>query len=220
MKLKACLLLLLLLAPLCAHAVLCKPLKDLKKQVFSCEQNDYFSEAAILCLEGFEGGAKKKAEAIGLTLFKSGNAQAQSIAGNSLNLEKAQALSALLLVEALARKAEVEDYGRNINFPEDFDNPLIVNHDPEKFLGDSHCYRRAATIHESVLEELEKHIAELKSLQNATAQILEAQKGASLESAGISAKSTKGKGSGEKTIPGTGPSDITGTAEEKTKREK
>ena len=200
------------------NAAFCKPLKDLQAQVLSCDQNDYYLDAAIDCLEGLEKDSVKKFGALGLSPL--GGTQAKSFEDDNLNLGEAKILLASLLFEAQTRKVEIENYGRNINFPEDFDNPEIVNKDPEKFLAGSDCYHRAGVVMESVLEEMEKHIGELKAAQNALARAQRKLKDAGLNSEDRlkAAHGRPGIGSATVPRPKNTNSDITGTEQDKAKQ--
>ncbi|MGZ3653085.1 MAG: hypothetical protein ACXVB9_09400 [Bdellovibrionota bacterium] len=209
---------LLLLTP--AHAKVkgfCKPLKELQAEVLSCDENDHYLDAAIDCLEGLEKDSAKDANALGLAIF-SGGAQAKSFSDGSLNFAQAKGVLAALLLEAQTRKVEIENYGRNVNFPEDFDNPEIVKGEPDKFLAGSECYHRAGTVMESVLQEMEKHIGQIEKAQAEVNKAAAKLKG-DASALGSENTAAHGKGKGTATVPsGTekkSGSDITGTEQEK-----
>lgn len=211
----------LLGAPPALAAGYCRPLAELQKLVLSCDQNDYYLDAAIDCLTGLEKDSVKKADALGLKVFAKGGNQAVSLGEAGVNLSQAKVVLAALLLEAETRKIEVENYGRNVNFPEDFDNPVLVDKHPGKFLAGSDCYHRAGTVMESVLEEIEGHIRQIKSAQAAVTAAQRKLEKADVKSGG-GAKAVSGATPGEGAATGkpaqNGSSDITGTEEEKARK--
>jgi hypothetical protein len=196
---------------------LCKPLSELQKQVENCEQNDYFTEAAILCLESFEG--RVKATAALLNLNTNAGAQSQAFQRTKAELEKSRALAAALIAEGTLRFKEIIAYSKNIAFPEDSDNPEIVGGDFKKFLAGSQCYKRTGAVLESVMENMNKNLKNLKAAE-ASLALAVGEAGAratGLDSGSVPAAAKATKAQGPKRIPSghqkPGVSDVTGVPE-------
>jgi hypothetical protein len=173
----------------------CRPLSDLRKQVQDCEQNDYFAEAGVVCMQNFQERAKTAAASLGLGTDL--NAQNQAEQRTKTDLDRSSKQLGLLILEGAGRMAEILDYSKNILLPEDADSPQFAGPNLRAFLSDSRCYRRAASVLEAVLEDMQRNLSKLKNAQAmlAKASGVAASRSTSLDSAGPgAAKSTRGKG--------------------------
>ena len=216
---------LLLTCPLAHAARYCHAPEELEARVETCDENAYYAEAAVLCVESFKAKVDKAAGRTGKALDKAvgkmKSAQDQNFDTTGNNYQLSEAVLSQLIAEGEARLAEADAYLDEVVFPEDAGEG---GGDASEELKNTSCYQRNVDVIGLVKRDFGKKLAELKAARTAAASLRGVSDGreqnldASLPS-NADVPTTQAAPAG---TPRTGkdyrPSDITGT--EKLKKKK
>ena len=152
--------------PASASARLCADPERVLAKASDCFDNEYISEAAIECVEGFEASVKAATAGMSAAQAKAGAASKDSQAARQQNANVDYRLSAAtltsLLASARAARAETEVYFKSVLEPEDADEPQITGSDIDAFLNEEACYKDNRDVIQSVLDTFDEHIANLE----------------------------------------------------------
>lgn len=193
-----------------------------------CSDNEYVSEAAVLCLEKLEAEIDAAQKAVSAAAA----AHAQADAGTQQSKEQnagadyhfSEATLALLIAHAEKAQAEIVQYDKKVlAMPEDFDEPEITGMDTETYLKSTPCFADNRKVLQNVLLDFDKHISDLQFAKDNSEKL---RGGTQTNAAGLGtvseqkrAKGTHGSGgpkpavdSGKEKVRG---SDITGTRPKK-----
>lgn len=179
MLLRASALLLLVLPTLAEAGFYCTPPDELNQNVEDCTDNDYMSEAAVLCLQKFEKSIKVAQAAVKTTTAAQNAAAKKTQAGKQnnamLNYNFSKATLDSLIAQGKQAQEEVAFYYDDVALPEDTDEPRITGPDLQAFLDSNSCYKDNRDAIAMVLEDFDHHLSELQGardvsqdLENAT----------------------------------------------------
>lgn len=165
--------LLLLFTAESAFASYCASPAAFRPKVQDCDDNEYVAEAAVLCLDKLEAavkGATKDLRTAADKLAVTNNQQTSQTDSSGYYGLSQDKLNALLAAGQAAR-AEVLAYQNEVKWPEDWDNEEITgtsDHDFEEFLASEPCHHDAKTLIDRIVQEIDKHLADLGAVAVAT----------------------------------------------------
>lgn len=153
-----------------AEAAYCRDFKSLKKKVEFCDDNEHYSEAAVLCLQALEKQVAAATKAMDKSLAKPGerSAQKDSLDNTDSNYKLSAATLNVLLAMAKGGAAEVLRYAESLELPEDADNEQITKGDVDGFIMQAECYSRADKVMNKVLGRYLHHILSLERAKAAS----------------------------------------------------
>lgn len=158
--------------PATASARLCADPAQVLARASDCYDNEYVSEAAVSCIEGFEASVKAATAGMSAAQAAAGKASKDSQSARQQNANTDYKLSEAtlnaLLASARAARAETQVYFKNVLEPEDADEPEITGGDIDAFLNDEACYKDNRDVIQSVLDTFDEHIANLEKAKAAS----------------------------------------------------
>lgn len=209
-------------APL-AEAANCHAPAAVDAKVKSCEDNAYFSEAAVMCVERFEKEVQRVTGRMSKALDKGvqamNSAQKANLATTGDSYGVSESTLKALIKKGQASRLEVAAYVPMLSYPEDAEegNPASA-----PLLKESECYQRNRDVLALVdkdfaqkLAELDRTLAAAKGLHGRTDQH-ETGLGAGKAETREKVSGAKGQGAGKARYRGHGPqrtggSDISGS---------
>lgn len=206
----------------------CHNIKELQASVTDCDQNEYFAEAGVLCLEALEAEVKIAKAKLSASMTARNKAtkkaQGKTFDTSEGNYANAASVLAALIVRTQSTIKEVRRFAENLAMPEDADEPEVTGQSLEQYLDSEPCFSESRDVLDNVLTDLNEHLKDLQATQ-ATSQAHElgsAQREAGVGSglSGPLVKSQLGQGNKSSAPLGHGrrPSDISGTEKLKKKR--
>ncbi|RZA09254.1 MAG: hypothetical protein EOP11_02295 [Proteobacteria bacterium] len=217
----------LLLSP-SAQARYCHAPAELSQRVESCQENAYYAEAAVLCVNSYkkkvDEAAGKTGKTLGKSVAKMKSAQDKNFDTTGKGYQISEASLSALITEGEARLAETDAYLDQVVFPEDVGEG---GGDASAELKNTKCYQRNVDVIGLVKKDIQQKIGELKNARTAAASLRgvsdgrETNLGAGMDTP--NAKTEGGKNTGVKLPAYTGEdkrgnSDISGTEDSKKKK--
>lgn len=191
-----------------------------------CMNNEYVSEAAVLCLEKLEGEIQKAkstttvAGAAHLAASRSSQEGREKNAAVDFGFSK-ETLDGLIRHARQAQEEVIYLDQSELVYPEDYDEPEVTGMDTATYLKTTPCYGENHEVITHVLEDFDYYISDLEHARDMAADLLgNSEKNAKgLKAVGkknsISNSSGKGPGSATKNWR---PSDISGTKDKTQKK--
>lgn len=208
------------------YQISCQAAEALKESADSCEDNELYAEAAVICLEQTENLVKEKSEALKKSLEAlrtNSNQQTQKLS-EAQKSYATQEEELLRLIETVKTTSDqIKGYANDIVYPEHWDHEESIT-DYNEFFESEACY---AENRETLFEALEDADIMKSELMDtlALARSLKARStksGAGLDSLSAPAvKSTTGAGAVDQVKNGKSKNDsstITGVEEDKKKQ--
>jgi hypothetical protein len=210
-----------------AQARFCHSPQELESRVETCEENAYYAEAAVLCVEAFKKKVDKvagtTARALDKSIAKMVDAQDKNFDTTGKGYQASEAALSDLIKEGEARLAEADAYLDQVVFPEDAGEG---GGDASEDLNQSICYKRNTDVIGLVKKDFTRKLNELKAARTAAASLRGVSDGRETKLGAGSAKPAKvesGKDTNLK-LPSykgedkRGQSDISGTEDKKNKK--
>lgn len=133
-----------------------------------CKNNEYYSEAAVFCMEKFEKALKQAQNAAKASLAaakaQKGQAGAQKNAMLKYNMSKDVLDS--LINQAKQAQEEVLDYREQLPWGEDADEPATFGGDIDAMLNDEPCHKDNKDFLAEVAEDFDIHLAQLEDARD------------------------------------------------------
>ncbi len=189
-------------------------------QFEDCGDNEYVSEAAILCLQKIEAEVKSAQAVVSTSAAANAARSKKSQTGKQNNAMKDYNFSKETLDTLIARAKGAQDevlaYEPLLKYPEDYNEPEITGMTPEAYLQNTACYQDNRNVLDTVLREMDYVIFDLEHARDVSEDLSGAtnQNQSGLESVNASraAGQTAGKGTAQKKGSSqNSQSDITGT---------
>jgi hypothetical protein len=204
-----------------AHAARqCEDPAVVNARVADSTENEYFAEAAVLCLMKFEKALEvsKATVAAKSAVNAAKDSATQASKQNNAMLDYKLSKDSLdrLIAQAKQAQEETAEYFDSVVWPEDFDEPEITGPDLDAYLNSDPDYKDNRDLIANVLSDFYTYIAELEAARDGSEQLEAATSGnqstmSSLGTSSVSAKPTKAAAPAPTKKDKQRQSDITGT---------
>lgn len=201
-------------------ASFCREPDVVTSHVNDCTENQYVSEAAVLCLKKVRDEVTAAQAAVNAgTAINSANADDNQVGKQqnaSLDYQLSKVALEALILQAKAAQLEVIAYEKLLEKPEDFNEPDITGMNPSAYLKSTPCFQENKQVIRNVAEDIDYIIFDLEHARDIGDNLGAASQGNKTNMDSV----TSGKASDKKIRKGPGvkkgtsknsKSDITGT---------